>query len=48
MSVGGITGVYFDWYRRLFLEYTCEAEEVAEYKLVKLVEMKKNPLFEES
>jgi hypothetical protein len=36
MGVGGLIGVYYDWYRRILLEYRCELEEVREYYKTKI------------
>lgn len=44
MLIGGITAVYFDWYRRIALEAACECEPKALIKYENRERMAKNIL----
>ncbi|CAG9333130.1 unnamed protein product [Blepharisma stoltei] len=44
MLMGGVTMVYYDWYRRLALEYICELEDLNDRQVESRSKMIADPL----
>jgi len=46
MSIGGVTFMYYDWYRRLILESVCELEDLKDSTVTARQKMQKAPLLQ--